>query len=123
MIHDWRNAYIIMRRVGPGVPVCETEWNDWGCGQLRPSKVWRRHPEPGIKYPALGSNRDGKLCFMWDDKLLNATPGRWDGELFYCDKRVATLKFLLGPRHQITGVECVPVDECPTCKCEQPCEC
>jgi hypothetical protein len=105
---------IVMRRAGAGELVCENYFADMGCGQfIGPKKRYVRVSGPGIKYLGFDMDAQGRVCFLWDAKLLEAAPGRWNGELFVCDKRVTTLRFQLGSPFVVGDTACVETDACP----------
>jgi hypothetical protein len=113
---------IIMRRCGLGALVCEQEPVDWGCGVTTTRKVYSRVPNRGIRYRAVEADaRTGNVCFMWDDKLLKAEPGRWTGELFICNEFVGHLQFHLEDRLSIGGDDCVSQVQCPPPSCSADC--
>lgn len=106
---------IVLRRVGPGVIVCEEGHANVGCGTvIGPQKRMVRVSGPGIKYVGFDADVQGRIGFLWDSKFLEATPGRWDGIVSVCGKPVVTLRFQLGSVFAIGDVACVEDDVCPT---------
>jgi len=106
---------IVLRRAGPGVLVCEEGFANVGCGAfIGPRKRLVRVNGPGIKYVGFDRDAQGRIGFLWDSKFLEATPGRWNGDLSVCDRVVATLRFQLGPRFILGEAACVENEVCPT---------
>lgn len=109
------DVYIIVRRAGIGQLVCEPYYANMGCGEfIGPKKRYVRVQTPGIKYQAFNRDDQGRICFLWDSKFLEALPGRWNGELYVCGELVGTILFQLGSRFQLAGAECIENDQCPT---------
>lgn len=115
--------YIIVRRLGLGALCPRPGVWDEGCGRYSTArqKEWVRIPNRRIKYQAFEVDRNGRLCFLWDDKLLAGEPGRWEGALYHCDDFLGTVQFLVGDKYvirrgQSVGPEdCAPAQPCPTC--------
>jgi len=108
------DVHIIVRRAGLGILHCEPFFANMGCGEfIGPKKRFIRVQPPGIKYCAFTRDDFGRIVFLWDSKFLEATPGRWNGELFVCDKLVGVLKFQVGSQFRNLGVECIEDDQCP----------
>jgi hypothetical protein len=105
---------IVLRRVGPGVLVCEQVYPAVGCGAvIGPRKQYARVSGPGIKYVGFDRDASGRVGFLWDSKFLEAVPGRWDGIVSVCGKPVVTLRFQLGSVFAIGDDKCVENDACP----------
>lgn len=114
---------LIVRRKGPGTLCPHPGVWDEGCGKFSAGrqKAWERVPNRRIKYPAFEIDRNGRVCFLWDDKLLAGEPGRWEGELYHCNRLLGTLQFLVGDKYVMRRAEsigpddCAPAQPCTTC--------
>lgn len=116
---DPKSVSIVLRKCGPGPLECRTVKVDVGCGHTEERKRWERKPEPGIKYCAVEIDESGRACFMWDDKILKARPGMWNGEVFICDEFVGIIPFHLDADYVVGDHTCMTVDECPTTTCPE----
>lgn len=121
----WQDVSIVLRRAGLGRLECENYFANLGCGHwIGPKKRYVRVQPPAIRYRAFDMDERGFVGFFWDDKFLDAEPGRWDGELYLCDEMIGIVKFQLGPRRMAGDGYCVPTDTCPVpshCPPQQQC--
>lgn len=105
---------IIVYRLSPGPIVFAPGVWDEGCGNFRPGRqvyAWRLPPRR-IRYPAFEVDMEGRVCFLWDDKILDGERGRWQGVIHCCDQPIAVVEFQVGGRVIVESVEAVPVEEC-----------
>jgi hypothetical protein len=106
--------FIVVHRMGPGALVCGPGVWDEGCGKIsrgRQNYAWRV-PERRIKYPAFEINMEGQVCFLWDEKILDGTPGRWMGHIFNCNDYVASVQLQVGARVIVQSVQAVDAQGC-----------
>jgi hypothetical protein len=109
------NVDIVLSRCGRGRLICDVQPVDVGCGSTMPTKRLFRVGMPRIRYCAFSADPDGSICFLWDDKFLNAEPGIWIGEVRLCEKPIAVITFHLGETFQVLSANSVPVDACAPC--------
>ena len=110
------NVDIVLSRCGLGRLVCDVRPVDVGCGSTMPFKRWIRVGAPRLRYCAFSTDPNGAICFLWDNKFLDAEPGVWIGELRLCEKPIAIITFHLGERFQVLEANSVPVDVCDPCE-------
>lgn len=110
------NVDIVLSRCGRGRLVCDVRPVEVGCGSFFQTKRLFRVGVPRIRYCAFSADPDGSICFLWDNKFLDAEPGVWIGELRLCEKPIAIIHFHVGEKFQVLSANSVPADPCePVC--------
>lgn len=95
------DAYVIVNRAGCK-PVAPPKRIWCGCS-YREEPV--PDPEPsGVRYAAWEMDDEGRVCFYWDNLLLDSPPGRYDAVIHVKDKPVAQFQIDLRHRIHITEV-------------------
>jgi len=106
------DAYIIVRRAG--------------CRDIKPAvKVWcgcryievepEKDMSPAIKYKGWELDEEGRVCFYWDDLMLEQKNGRYDVELFVCDEQSAHFQIDLRSKVRVTEVVNRQARACANC--------
>jgi len=110
----WR---VRVQRVGcPPPPAQQYNCQD-SCSALGPAMLSTLpQVSPTIEYPAFDIDDEGRVCFYWDDKLLESLPGRYRAEILDEQLRhIATFEIDLASTtlmiDQATNVYAIPTCE------------
>lgn len=107
-------VWIDIWRSGLGQLTCQSREINLGC-EVRTIYEKVRVQGPVLRYCAFEIEPDGTVCFLWDDKLLGAEPGRWTGTISVCGEPVATAEFQVDSRPRSSFVASTRSRPCETC--------
>ena len=105
------DAYALVSRAGcRDTPPPKKIW--CGCSYIEQPV----EPEPaGVRYRAWELDDQGRVCFYWDDLLLDQKPGRYDVAVHIADKPAASFQVDLRSAIRITEVVNRQARACANC--------